>query len=324
MAIYKRGGIWWLDFTRPNGKRVRRTTGTADKRQAQELHDRLRSQAWRQDQLKEGPRRTWPEAVERYLRTHEGPSRKTTLGHLRRLDPFLGKLHLDEIDRDLLDSIADDLRDGREPATVNRHLEVVRAVLRQAQAAGWLKVAPSFQRLAEPTRRVRFLTPVEAHRLLNALPAHLRGMAAFTLATGLRERNVTHLDWSQVDLPRKTAWIHANQAKTRKAYPVPLNADALRVLKAQPTKEGRVFRYKGEPVDRCNGAAWRKALVRAGIKDFRWHDLRHTWASWAVQAGVPLNALMELGGWTSLAMVTRYAHFDSSDLTRFASQIRHR
>jgi integrase len=71
-------------------------------------------------------------------------------------------------------------------------------------------------------------------------------------------------------------------------------------------------------VTRANNHAWRKALVRAGIKDFRWHDLRHTWASWHVQNGTPLHVLKELGGWADLTMVLRYAHLSSKHLEEYA------
>ena len=69
-----------------------------------------------------------------------------------------------------------------------------------------------------------------------------------------------------------------------------------------------VFTYEGNPIGQVGTKAWTKALKRAGIKDFRWHDLRHTWASWLTQNGVPLNALQEMGAWQSSEMVRRYAH----------------
>ena len=84
--------------------------------------------------------------------------------------------------------------------------------------------------LQEPTRRIRFLTRDEAQRLLTELPEHLADMAAFSLATGLRAANVTGLQWSQVDLTRQLAWIHPDQAKARKAIPVPLNAEAVALM----------------------------------------------------------------------------------------------
>lgn len=66
-----------------------------------------------------------------------------------------------------------------------------------------------------------------------------------------------------------------------------------------------------------NTKAWRSALKLAGIKDFRWHDLRHTWASWHVQSGMPLHILQELGGWSDYKMVQRYAHLTQEHLARF-------
>ncbi len=83
----------------------------------------------------------------------------------------------------------------------------------------------------------------------------------------------------------------------------------------------RVFTYKRNPVKQVNGVAWKKALKRAGIKNFRWHDLRRTWASWHVQAGTPLNVLQELGGWESASMVRRYAHFAADHLAAYAETL---
>jgi hypothetical protein len=127
------------------------------------------------------------------------------------------------------------------------------------------------------------------------------------------------LEWSQVDLYRRCAWIHADQAKARKAIPVPLNAEAVLVLRQQEGKHSsRVFSYQGKPVTKANNHAWRKALARAGIENFQWHDLRHTWASWHVQQGTPLHVLQELGGWSDYEMVRRYAHLSVEHLAEYA------
>ncbi|HFD87395.1 MAG TPA: site-specific integrase [Gammaproteobacteria bacterium] len=199
-------------------------------------------------------------------------------------------------------------------------LEIVRAILRRAERE-WdrLERAPHVRMLPQAKRRIRWLTREEASCLLAELPDHLAAMARFTLATGLREANVVKLDWSQVDLARRCAWIHADQAKARKAIPVPLNAEAVLVVRQQEGKHpDRVFTYKGKPVTKANNHAWRKALVRAGIEDFRWHDLRHTWASWHVQQGTPLHVLQELGGWSDYEMVRRYAHLSVEHLAEYA------
>ncbi len=79
-----------------------------------------------------------------------------------------------------------------------------------------------------------------------------------------------------------------------------------------------VFSYKGKPVNQVNTKAWYGALKRVGIEDFRWHDLRHTWASWLTQQGVPLNVIQEMGAWESAEMVRRYAHLAPEQLGQHA------
>ena len=185
-----------------------------------------------------------------------------------------------------------------------------------------LDKAPLIRLLPEPKRRIRWLTRDEAERLLKELPSHLADMARFSLATGLREANVTGLEWDQVDLERRIAWIHPDQAKGRRAIAVPLNAEAVVVLRRQQGMHPTwVFTFKGKRVTKANNHAWRKALLRAGIKDFRWHDLRHTWASWHIQGGTPLSVLQELGGWESPEMVRRYAHLSVDHLADYAERL---
>src|SRR5690242_19695745 len=158
------------------------------------------------------------------------------------------------------------------------------------------------------------MTREEADRLIGALRELLAAMARFSVETGLRRTNVTGLLWSQVNLARGTAWIHADQTKARKAFAVPLSATAVIVAREQIGKHStHVFSYRGKPVRHVNTKAWRQALKR-GIEDFRWHNLRHTWASWHVKAGTPLPVLQELGGWQVLEMVLKYAHLASDHL----------
>jgi len=112
------------------------------------------------------------------------------------------------------------------------------------------------------------------------------------------------------------------QAKARKAIAVPLNDTAVRLVRAQKAKHPiRVFTYEGEPIRQVSTRAWYKALKRAGIEDFRWHDLRHTWASWHVQSGTPLFALQVLAGWETEKMVRRYAHLAAAHLMAYTGNM---
>ena len=191
-------------------------------------------------------------------------------------------------------------------------LELIRAILNKAHKHWkWLESVPIIRMRKFENKRLRWLTKKESQRLLAELPPHLKDMASFTLATGLRQANVTGLQWSEVDLIKGHALIHPDQSKTKRAIPVPLNSDALEILKQQRGRHSEyVFTYQGKPVSRCNNHAWLKALKRAGIKAFRWH----------VQNGTSLHELQQLGGWSEYDTVLRYAHL-SSDHLRKASEI---
>lgn len=325
MSLNKRGKYWWIDITAPNGDRIRKTTGTKDYALAQEYHDYQKAEQWKASRLGLKPKRLWDEAVVRWLKEQ---SHKATLctdvTHLRWMDRFLKGKTLDAIDRDLIDRITDAKRDeGVSNATVNRVLEVLRAILRKAvNEWEWIDRAPYIRMLKEPTRRIRYLTHNEAERLIAVLPEHMADMVAFTLATGLRRANVTGLEWSQVDLTRRVAWIHPDQAKARRAISVPLNAEAVILIRKQIGKHAKyVFSYNGHRITQTSTKTWYKGLEAAGIENFRWHDLRHTWASWHVQNGTPLFALQELGGWESPEMVQRYAHLSAEHLAPYADKL---
>ncbi|HWU99246.1 MAG TPA: site-specific integrase, partial [Oxalicibacterium sp.] len=213
--------------------------------------------------------------------------------------------------------------EGVSNATVNRRLQVVSRILRKARDEWeWIDVVPKVPVLSEPLERVRFLTDVEAQCLLCELPKHLATMVDFTLQTGLRMSNVTGLRWDRIDLVRRRLWVVADEAKGRRGIHVPLNDRAVEILRQERMRHPtHVFTYLGKPVLRPNQRAWRLALKRAGIEDFHWHDLRHTWATWHVQNGTPLHVLQKLGGWRSIDMVLRYAHLSDEHLAGFAGNV---
>lgn len=324
MALYKRNGIWWVDIFH-QGRRIRKSSGTHIKTDAQRFFDQLKHDLWNQKTLKSRPNKSWVDAVIRWLEesTHKR-SLETDKVHLTWLDPYLRKFMLVDITTDLIEHIAKEKeKTGVKASSVNRMLEIVRAILNRAcKAWGWLDTVPTIRMRKEESKRIRWLTKEQAKRLMRELPPHLKSMAAFTLATGLRESNVTQLQWAQVDLDREHALVHPDESKTNRAIPVPLNQQAISIIKAEKGKNAvYVFTYQGKPVTRCNNHAWQKALKRAGIDNFRWHDLRHTWASWHVQNGTALHELQQLGGWSNYEMVLRYAHLSSDHLKLAAGRI---
>jgi integrase len=319
MSLYRRkdSPYWWIKLSH-DGRAIQRSAGTSDRKKAREYHDKLKAQLWDALRLGVKPSHTWEEAVVRWL---DEKSHKASLNDDKRnfvwLHSHLTGMTLQKIDRDCVDRITQARRKtGVSNGTVNRTLSLVRSVLRAAAHDWeWLERVPRVRLLPEAKGRTRYLTPAEAQRLLAELPEHLAAMARFAMLTGLRQRNVRELSWSRVDLDRRLVWIPADQAKGGKGIASPLTADAVEVLRAQIGKhDDFVFTYRGEPVRWVNNTAWKGALKRAGIEDFRWHDLRHAWATFHMQAGTPLHVVQELGGWASPQMVQRYAHLTPGHL----------
>ena len=346
MRIYPRGkkGILWADFF-VDGERVARSTGTTERAAAEEWAATLARDLWRAKRLGEAPSVTWDAAVLAWLGEH---------GHLRSIEDIKYRLHwftphlqgrpLSSITAERIRELAvrrkaEATKGGGQTsnATVNRHLAEISKILHYAHKRGWLPAVPTIAKMHEAAKRVTWITADEARRLLAELPDHLRAMAAFSLATGLRETNVRLLCWQQVDMKRRVAWIYADQAKAGKDLSVPLNDHAMLVLQKQADQHSRwvfpvprwetpkgaeeAIQVADAPTGKISNHAWRKACVRAGLPKLRFHDLRHTWASWHVQSGTPLPVLQELGGWASLAMVQRYAHLGVSHVAAWASNL---
>ncbi len=224
--------------------------------------------------------------------------------------PHLGGKPLHEINRALLDALKAQRAKGVTTATANRYMALVRAILRRAcYEWEWLDRVPKVGMFKQSSGRVRSLSREEFGQLIAQLPQHLADMAVFSVATGLRQANVTRLQWRQVSLERRHLWVSPDQHKNGQAHAVPLNEAAMEVLlRKQGDHRTHVFTYEGNPISQVNTKAWRNALQRSGIEDFSWHDLRDTFATWHREAGTPTHELQRLGGWKTQSMVEKYAH----------------
>lgn len=267
---------------------------------------------------------TWNEAASLWL--EETSHKRTHLEDAAKL-VWIGAdwsgLLLSEIDRERVKLLGAKKLSESSPATANRYLALVRAILRRAEREWeWIDHAPFVRLYAEKKRRVRWITPDQARTLLCELPDHLVYPMIFALSTGVRHANVVGLRWDQVDLTRRVAWLFSDQVKNGEDLHISLNDVAMSVLHARRWSNREwVFTYRGKPIQRLSTRAWYKAMKRAGIKNFRWHDLRHTWASWLVQKGVPLYAIQEMGGWKTAGMVRRYAHLAPAVNLKYAQTI---
>lgn len=364
MSIFRRGEIWYASYSLPGGKRIKESLGTEDKRQAQELHDKRKAELWRVDRLGDFPDVAFEEACLRWLEEKaDKKSLDTDKGRIGFwLEHFEGMKIKDITEAKIYASVSRmqnrkakeiwqqrvdaAVRKGKDapafeakPVTTStkaKHLALMKAILRAAERDWkWLEKAPVIKIPSVRNKRVRWLEHEEAKRLIDECPEPLKSVVKFALATGLRRSNIINLEWQQIDMQRRVAWVNPEDSKSNRAIGVALNDTACKVLRDQIGNHHKwVFVHTKAwhrpdrsltPVIRKmrvdDNRAWNSACKRAGIEDFRFHDLRHTWASWLIQSGVPLSVLQEMGGWESIEMVRRYAHLAPNHLTEHARQI---
>lgn len=326
-------GVWHCDFS-VAGRRFQRSCFTEDKKAAEEYCASLASGAWREKKLGENPQITWGDAVPLWLRAKQDEGKRDLANDLLKikvLGQHLNPVILGTVTAKAIDDVLDKLQEERGfcGATRNRYRAIIVGVMNHARKKyDVANEKPEHRKEADDG--FRYLTKEEATSLIGELPLHLKRMVIFSLATGLRQSNVTGLLWRNVDMDRRVAWVWAEDAKGKRHISIPLNDTAMAVLREAKACESHgnsrvVFTYYGEPVEQPAGAAWKKAKARASITHFRWHDLRHTWASWHVMGWMskdgtptPLPVLQKLGGWADIRMVLKYAHLAPDYTAQYA------
>lgn len=283
------------------------------------------------------------------LQRKEDP--RETINTLRRTFKDLLPVRLSEITPGMIEKWkVDRLQDGLRPSSLNRQLNDLRACLNRAKDL-WQLIDKNPIEGVKPEKtdslpKVRYLTEDEEVRLRRALDDreeeiragrdsgnqwrikrgyeaysdlktqyfadHVKPAVLLSMNTGLRRGELLKLKWSNIDTTRASLTVDAVTAKDGETRHIPLNDEALTVLKQwkeQPGVKGiYVFANRdGEPMNDMR-TSWEKVLEKAEITDFRWHDLRHHFASKLVMAGVDLNTVRELLGHSDYKMTLRYAH----------------
>lgn len=320
---------WWAYIDRAGQKPLRESTGTDNKQLAQKWMSNKVEELWKEQELGIAPDKLFKDFIPTFIdqRRKQKECKPYTLEQYEQqlgwwAEQFKGK-HLREITQKMiLEAIK-----LREPinknASLNRYLAVLRGLMRLAHLQySLIPQVPTFFMYVEPKARVRYLKPWEIVKLLDALPAHLRDMAEFSLATGLRQSNVRELRWSEVDLASRRLTIPGIKMKNGEQLALPMSQTAFDVISKQIGKHPQyVFTHKGRAIQWIQSKTWKAALDKAEIENFRWHDLRHTWATMLIQAGVPAKALQALGAWETPAMVDKYAHQDTDSLRPYADVV---
>ena len=195
-------------------------------------------------------------------------------------------------------------------AAVNRPLALLRHLLRLAHEEwGELDVVPKIRTEKEPQGRLRWLTQEEATNVLAACKKSrnvaLADLVEFSLFTGVRRGEALGLTWDRVDRARGVIRLELTKSGRRREVPLSSNADAVLARRWTPGAKGDVFGSRNWNSFR---SAWEAALTAAGVEGFRFHDLRHTFASWLVQRGRTLKEVQEALGHQTIAMTMRYSH----------------
>ena len=241
-------------------------------------------------------------------------------GHIHVLKAHFADRYIDEVRKThIAEFVAQKKRDGLKPPTIRRYLATLSSLFTFAERSGWVNQNPlarfDKRSLPEAQPRTRFLSREEYRRLIAAAEPHLKPIVEMAVETGLRSEELLGLKWEQIDLDRREIRLVETKSKQPRVVPLSDRAVAVFVATSRIGDSPFVFtnprtgnRYK--TVKR----AFQTACRRSGIEDFRFHDLRHTFASWAVQKGADLYRLSRILGHSTLQMTTRYAHLAPEQL----------
>jgi len=328
MGLYKRGSVWWMNFSH-NGEQFRRSTETEQKKLAIRIFDKLKGEIAEGKWFPhlEGEDRTFNDLMNRYMKEYS-VIYKAPSSHLRdkglekHLRSFFGDSLLTQITPNMISEYKLKRRaDGVSPRTINYELSLMGHTFNLAMKEWeWVKDNPVMRvRKERVNNKVeRWLTLDEEQKLLVSSSLWLREIIIFAIHTGLRQGEIMDLKWSQINFTRKTMII--TEQKNRAVDTLPLNATVLDLLANKvpgvldPDKRVFVNHLGNRIGSSVIIRAFHLAEKKAGIKKLRFHDLRHTFATRLIQNGVDLFTVQKLGRWKNTSMVMRYAHHYSESL----------
>lgn len=321
-GIYKRGNVYWMRYAGLDGKIIFESTGS-DKFKVAEtmLIDRKDAvKKGNQPDTKRIEPHTFRELAEQYKAWMQGRHRSADSKRYRIdiITAHFGNLplaHINTLAVERYQTIV--IKKGMKPATVNKHISIIKAMIKKA--VDWnmasddtLKSVRAVKMLTENNKRLRFISHEECRALIDACTkriAHLKPVIVTALNTGMRKEEILSLKWEQLDL--KHGFILIDRTKNGERREIPLNDTLQNTFRGMQRRLDVPWVFY-DPFDgkRYNSVkhSFKEACRRAGIVDFRFHDLRHTFASHLCMAGVDLKTVQELLGHKTLTMTLRYAH----------------
>jgi integrase len=336
MRLYQRSSVWYIDYSF-NGKRVRKRIGPSREHAEDFLAEITRK--IRKGNTKGLDRQDFlffEKVCDEYLNYSKANKAKSSyrrdqISISNLLNAFCGKL-ITDITAYELERYKNKRRDKVKPATVNRELACIKHMF--TKAFDWELIKENTTKCVklfkEPPGRIRYLSEEEMKRLLDCCRKYLRPIVVMALNTGMRKSEILALKWSDVDMINRM--IKITNSKNNETRYVPINDTLFATLIKMPncsTGEMKVFAWdNGKPIKYINNGFY-NAMKRANIINFRFHDLRHTFASHLVMKGVDIRIIQQLLGHKTLAMTMRYSHVsndamkaavDKLDLVRIMAQ----
>jgi len=327
-GIYKRGNTYWITFTDAGGKRRWESSKSKYYAAADTLLS-IRKTETAQGKLPEilskRQQTTFRELATRYLDYCQ--HQKDILNKRNRLDkfiiPYFGDRLITSIKlADIETFYSNQLSQCKTVATANRRLEIVKNIWTKAVEWGLLpedhlKMARKVKKQSErESWRIRYLEKHEAVLLLDACNEITRQIVACALSTGMRKDELFELTWDDVRFDTGFTYVRKSKNSDQRQIPISeeLNDILMDVRKAALQEAKYVFPGKNGGKRTDVKKSFESACKKAGITNFRFHDLRHTFASWLVMAGVDITTVSRLLGHKSLAMTLRYSHLAPNHL----------
>jgi integrase len=329
MGVFKKQGAYWIDY-RFNGRRKREKVGPSKTLADKALRKRQIEIAENKFlDVKRAARVSFKTLATTYLETHSKPNKKSwkssDSNSLRNLTPFFGHRYLHEISPMLIEKYKNERRSAVSNASVNRELSCLRAMFNRA--IDWEMATDNPVRkvkfLKEDSGRLRYLEKEEIKQLLDVCNPMLKAIVTVAINTGMRKGELQKLKWRNVDIERNL--ICLEETKNGERRYCPMNVTLKKVFMSIPKHEESPYIFCNNKGQSYNfRQAFETALKKAGIIGFRFHDLRHTFASHLVMSGVDLNTVRELLGHKSLVMTLRYSHLSADHKTRAVSLLESR
>ena len=325
-------GVWWIRYTDQFGKLHREKVGPKSLAQAayQKRKTEIREGKFFPEKIQRKKELLFKDMATMYIEEHAKVNKgswKTDVYNMKSLLEFFGDKSLSEISQQDIERFRSMLIRDLTPATVNRRVALLKTIFNKAITWGKTDRNPAngIKRFRENNTRIRFLAQEEEERLKSVFPQEYWPFVEIAINTGMRRGEQFGLRWSNVNFQTQTITIpRSKHGETRH---IPMNDTVQTILRNLPSRMKSEWVFPSQTSETPKNAqnfinrVFMPALNKAGIENFRWHDLRHTFASRLVMSGEDLRTVQELMGHKTITMTLRYAHLSPGHLMKAVQRL---